>query len=326
MNSHSSGVRRCRATPSTRLLLAVAMLCAASSAAAENKPDGRWAVSRDYSIAIVGSDGKIGAVTNSGADHKPSWSADGKRFTFFRAFHYGSGFERWRTKIGVVGVDGKGERLLTSGQYPDFNPTWMRDGTNRIVFNRYLGGSTWKNQVYMTTPDASPGDEILISDPRYVFFEWANSTLKDGRILVDRIDNIPTRSSYLLTPNPGGKPKYEKLKRPTGNAWHKLSVSPSETKVAYMLDHDGWVHTYEDAVIAWAAFDVARRRIVNQKTVTERHKGYVDEYPRWSRDEKFILYDSNRSGRYQVYAFNLESGTTTVVSAGQYPNAEATPY
>lgn len=325
MNSCRSGGHCRRATPSLRLCLVVAMLGAASSPA-EDKPDGRWAVSRDYSIAIVSPDGEVRTVTSSGADHKPSWSADGKRFTFFRALRYGSGFENWRTKVGVVGADGKGERLLTSGQYPDFNPTWMRDGSDRIIFNRYLGGSTWKNQVYLTTPDASPGDEVLISDPRYAFFEWANSALKDGRIVVDRIDNIPTRTTYLLTPNPGGKPKYEKLKRPTGNVWHKLSVSPGETKVTYMLDYDGWVHTYEDAVIAWAEFDVAKRRIINQKIVTERHSGYIDEYPRWSRDEKFILFDSNRSGQYQIYAFSVESGTTAAVSPGQYPNAEATPY
>lgn len=314
-----------RATSSLNGCLAATMLCIASAAAAD-KPDGRWAVSSEYSIAIVSANGEVHAVTSSGADHKPSWSADGKRFTFFRAFRYGSGFEKWRTKIGVVDVDGKGERLLTSGQYPDFNPTWMRDGSNRIVFNRYLGGSTWKNRVYLTTPDANPGQEVLISDPRYAFFEWANGTLKDGRIVVDRIDNIPTRTTYLLTPAPGGRPKYEKLKRPTGNAWHKLSVSPSETKVTYMLDHDGWVHTYEDAVIAWAELDVAERRIVNQRIVTERHTGYIDEHPRWSRDEKFILFDSNRSGQYQVYAFSVEPWAAAVVSPGQYPNAEATPY
>ena len=281
-----------------------------ASPVAGDKPQGTWAVSRDYSIAIVNTDGSFKAVTSSGADHKPSWSADGKRFTFFRALHYGSGFEHWRTKIGVVNADGTGEKLLTSGQYPDFNPTWMRDSSNRIVFNRYLGGSTWKNQVFITTPDARPGQEVLISDPRYSYFEWANSTLRDGRVFVDRIDNIPNRTSYLLTPDPGGKGKYEKLSRPTSNAWHKLSMSPSETKVTYMLDHDGWVHTYEDAVIASAEFDVAKKRIFNQKIITERHTGYIDEYPRWTADEKFILFDSNRSGKYEVYAYSLDTGQT----------------
>lgn len=290
------------------------------------KPYGRWAVSNKYSLTIVNADGKLQPATHSGADHKPSWSSDGKRITFFRASHYGGNFELWRTKIGVVNADGSGEKLLTGGTFADFNPTWMRDGSNRIVFNRYLGGATWTNQIFITTPDARPGEEIQISAPHYRYFEWANSTLKDGRIFVDRIDGAPNRESFLLMPNPGGTPKYEKLRRPTDKVWQKLSVSPSETKVTYMLDYDGWVHTYQDAVIAWAKFDVAKRRVFDDQIISEQNTAYIDEYPRWSKDERYILYDSNRSGRYEVYAYDLQTHQTRKLSEGQYPNFEATPY
>lgn len=45
----------------------------------------------------------------------------------------------------------------------------------------------------------------------------------------------PLARSFLLTPNPGRVGTYEEISRPTTQLWHKLSVSPSETKVAYML-------------------------------------------------------------------------------------------
>jgi hypothetical protein len=113
--------------------------------------------------------------------------------------------------------------------------------------------------------------------------------------------------SYLLTPIPGEKGTYEEVQRNTAYYWHKLSVSPSETRVAYMRYGPG-DRPFEDAVICLADFDVAARTIPAHVQVTAPNPDVVCEYPRWTKDEKYLVYDCNESGRFQVYAYRLSDG------------------
>ena len=228
----------------------------------------RWISSENLQITINQKNTRSMQVTSGYKDYKPSWSKNGERITFFRLVSKGRGFHTWRTRICVVNIDGTGFRELTTGDYPDFNPTWTRDGSNWIIFNRYSRKRGWKNQIFMMPPDGSPGDEQLISHPSNAYYEWAMSALLDGRIFIDRKGNDFARS-FLLTTDPGKPGRYEEIQRPTEKFWHKLSVSPSETKVAYMLDDDRKLHTYKDVVIAIADFDKVNLRIENQRLITE---------------------------------------------------------
>lgn len=67
------------------------------------------------------------------------------------------------TKICVINANGTGFKELTSGKQGDFNLTWIRDGSNKIIFIRYLK-KTKQWQTYMTSPMAKAGEEQLISD------------------------------------------------------------------------------------------------------------------------------------------------------------------
>ncbi len=272
----------------------------------------RWATSTDLNIVIHSLTEGPQRLTTSGNDFKPSWSPDGSMLTFFRATQYGADFKDWRSKICVINADGTGLRELTTAEYPNFNPTWTRDGTNRIVFNRYSPTGSARNQVFWTLTTADPGDEELVSDPTFASFEWVCSCLQDGRMLVDR-QSARGFQSFLLTPD-GDNPTYAEVERPTTLPWHKLSLSPSETKVAYMLDFDGNIPTYNDSVICYAAFDAETLRIYDQVEITPSDLGSIQEYPAWNRDESLLVYDSNESGRYQVYAYRLADGETTKLS------------
>ena len=145
------------------------------------------------------------------------------------------------------------------------------------------------------------------------------SGLKDGRIFIDRISNS-SRKSFLFTPNPGNEGIYEEIKRPINKLWHKLSVSPSETKVAYMLEMNDHIPSYEDVLICIADFDLENLEIKNQQVISEDDPESIYEYPRWSADEKFVIYDSNKSGKYQLYAYNLEDSTTIRLSSKEKNN------
>ncbi len=211
----------------------------------------------------------------------------------------------------MINTDGTGLRMLTIGDYPDFNPTWTRDGTNMIIFTRYDREPYLRMKIYMISPDGSPGDEILLSDPSFQYDEWACSGLKDGRIFIDRIGG--GFRSFLLTPVLGEKGKYEEIQRSTSFYWHKLSVSPSETKVAYMR-YGANDRPFEDAVICYADFDVNSRIISNQVVVTKANPNCIFEYPRWTKDEKYLIYDCNITGKFQIYAYRLSDGYVQIIS------------
>ena len=281
--------------------------------------DAPWSASINLGIGIHRAARGVTMVTEGHYDFKPSWSQRGDRLVFFRSDRYTGPFDQWKTRICTIKEDGTGFNVLTAGRYADYNPTWTRDGSERVIFNRYARKGVSHCEIYMTDPEGKPGDEVRISDPTFDFFEWAMSALKDGRIFVERTTPKETRS-YLLTPYPGEKGHYQEVKRPTEKQWHKLSISPDETKVCYMLDRDGNTATYEDVVLAFADFDKKKLEIKNQVVITEYNRSNIYEYPRWTPDGKHIVYDSNRTGTYQLYAYRLEDGTTGRITKESHLN------
>jgi len=316
------------------ILTLLMMFCISCSPTKNNEPEevnyvfDRWASSENLELTIHSSDGERIILTRGHQDFKPSWSMDGSKLTFFRMLEYEEGFGISRTKIGVVNSDGTGVRLLTGGNYPDFNPTWTRDGTNMIIFNQQSRISVVRMKIYMISPDGNPGDEILISDPSFQYEEWAASGLTDGRIFIDRW-GWGGFGSFLLTPILGKKGTYESVRRPTSLYWHKLSVSPSETKVAYML-YGPNDRPFEDAIICYADFDLSTKIISNQVVVTQKNANCIFEYPRWTKDEKYLIYDSNITGKFQIYAYRLSDGYAQIISPDlnrnfQYGNFDSLP-
>lgn len=268
--------------------------------------------------------GKVRVLTDSNRDFKPVSSPDGKRLVFFRVGTYGDGtFEKWRTAIHVINVDGSGLRKLTSGEFADYNPTFLRDGSNRIAFSRYNQTGKRHSEVFLTTAEAGPGDEQRISHPTIPAYEYVYSSLKDGRLLIHRIETAE-REVYLLTPRPGGVGKYERVTMPTNHYVHKLCLSPSETRITYMFDQDNNGATYNDVRIAWARFDAKSLRVWEEKLITPDDPATIDEYPKWSPDETMVLYDSDKAapgkGVMQIYAYRTEDGIEQLLSVDPKKN------
>jgi Tol biopolymer transport system component len=282
-------------------------------------------------------------ITDGHRDHKPVWSKDGDRITFFRATGQTDAkpFHDYRTHICVVNSDGTDLRELTDATHPNVNPTWTRDGSNKIIFNRLSKSPFGEARFFIISPDASFNDTVLVSDPNY--FEWAESGMKDGRIFMFRINKaryivnyilpstwFKSQSSFLLDPE---SREYYPIKRPNKFPTHKLSMSPSESKLVYMKDLDGKLHTYNDAVIAYAEFDEKNREVKNEVVISAKDKNHIDMYPRWSPDERFIIYSSSR-GRsmwdMRQYVYSLNSGETHLIPNGElildmYPCFEDLP-
>jgi hypothetical protein len=279
----------------------------------------RWVTSRSMQIA-VSAGGKETQITDGMPCLTPAWSATGAQVAFVRLVASAPRRDQWKTRVCVIGADGRGLHELTAGETADFGPTWTRDGTNRIIFTRLARGveSSETSEIYLTHPDGVPRGETLVSDPKNPR-EWADSGLKDGRIFVDRLSRDERtheliERSFLLTPRPGGTSLYEEVRRPFHEIWHKLSVSPGETKVVYMLDRSHGGFSPYEAVLQVADFDVKNRIISNPVSITDPRPTCIYEYPRWSADGTLILYDSNCSGRFQVDAYRLADRSTHRIS------------
>jgi Tol biopolymer transport system component len=268
--------------------------------------------------------GKVRVLTDSNKDFKPVSNMDGKTLVFFRVQTYGDGsFETWRTAIYVVNVDGSGLRQLTSGEFADYNPTFLRDDTNRIAFSRYNRTGKRHSEIFLTTPTSEIGSEQRVSHPTIPAYEYVYSSLKDGRLLIHRIETAE-REVYLLTPAPGELGKYERVQMPTNNYVHKLCISPSETKITYMFDNDNNGATYNDVQIAWARFDAKALKVWDQKLITPDDRATIDEYPKWSPDETCVLYDSDKAdpgkGVMQIYSHRIADDTEQIVSLNPKEN------
>jgi hypothetical protein len=319
------------------LPLAALLACAGagSSHAPEVEPPARWAASKGLRITVFSPEGER-TLTDGHHDWKPVWNLAGDQLAFFRTTADTGPFIFWKAALMVARADGGGVRQLTDGTHRDFNPTWTRDGSGRILFNRYgVDEEPDRCEVWSIAPDGAPGSEVRLSSPAHRY-EWVDAGLRDGRLFVDtavwsRFGSGSMRS-FLLTPAPGGGPgRYQELRRPTSAMWHKLSVSPSETKVAYMLDVSGNLGDYSDDLLYWAELDAEGLAVKNPVRIRgSTGRRCVNEYPRWSADERLVLFDSSCGGVSRVYAYRLADGAVAAVPPSSaepimFPSVQGVP-
>jgi hypothetical protein len=274
-------------------------------------------------------DGK--PITDGPNDLKASWSPTGDKIVFFRTPRLTAQVSSWKTAICVVNPDGSGFRMLTDGAHTDFNPTWSRDGKNRIYFSR-RDQAAGRFGAYMTTADANPGDEVAVSDK--ASSAYVLSCLEDGRIFVMGSSPSSRDRYFLLTPDAKGKSNVEPVSFAFGlqGLVDRVSVSPSETKICYELQKGFGAYQYPGRTLYIADFDVATRTVSNPKAITDPQPDpkILWLYPCWTKDESAVVYYSDKTGKPQLYLHRLGDGSTIRVSTNaeatyKHPCCEATP-
>jgi hypothetical protein len=264
-------------------------------------------------------------LTTGHQDFKPSWSKTGDMLVFFRRLKNDPVVTNWKTAICVIKVDGTGFHKLTDGTHTDFNQTWTRDGTNTPIWNR-KNPETGSFYVMKSKVDAKPGQEVALTDKRY--HTWAYTCLKDGRILVQSAHPKQGHGYYLMTPNVGGKPKYERIdcELAKKGLLDRVSVSPSEKRVCFEYQ-TGFMYKDAGRTLYIADFNAEKPAITNARPfANEEGANRWFAYPRWTRDETAIVYHASPS----LYLYTLEDGSTVKVSTNdnadyRYPHCEATP-
>ncbi len=265
-------------------------------------------------------------LTRGHQDFKPSWSKTGDMLVFFRRLKNDPVVTNWKTAIHVINVDGTGLHALSDGTHTDFNQTWTRDGANTPIWNR-KNPETGGFYVMQSKVGASPGQEIALTDKRY--HTWAYTCLRDGRILVRSAHPKQGHGYYLMTPNVGGKPRFERIdcELAKRGLLDRVSISPSETKLCFEYQ-TGFKHKTTGRTLYVADFDAEKRTITNAKAFAneEANPSPWFAYPRWTKDETAIVYHASR----KLYLYTLKDGSTTKVSTNddadyRYPHCEATP-
>jgi hypothetical protein len=240
-------------------------------------------------------------------DYKPVISPDGTKIAFFRAYSEGGDFFLWNTSICVMNADGTDLRELTDHEFMNTEPYWTRDGSNRITWSRMIHSSegTRGTYPYLTASDGQPGDEQQISETNW---EWSNSSLKDGRVFVQRFG---ANAYFLMTPDPGGTPVYEKISYPDSYHYlHKLSISNDETMIAYMKKIDPSGDDYLGSEIVYADFDASIPAITNEVAFVPKDKSKFSWYVSISPDNKYLIYAENR----KIMQHNVAAGATRQLS------------
>jgi|GEM_PF-324644 hypothetical protein len=225
-----------------------------------------------------------------------SWSPDGNWILFSHTPDLM--LDSTRSSIMIIHPDGTGFHELTTDKYNDFNPTWSRDGSNFIIFNRF-DSAKWRWYIYRTQTNANPGDEIPISDLSHN--ESGFTCLRDGRIIVfsDRgAENIraylfsssPETDGYyrppymfVLTPEPGKAGKYEQMRfreKLEGFPFH-MTLSKDETRLSYELDyyymHKPFTYWTWKRSIGVAEIDASNNTVSNQNIVYDSKS--VEDFP-----------------------------------------------
>lgn len=263
-------------------------------------------------------------ITQGHWDFKPSWSITGDHLVFFRRLKNDPVVSNWITQLCIINVDGTGFHTLSDGTYTDFNPTWTRDGKNTPVWNRKnpKGGYC----IMASKIGGKPGEEIPLTDPSY--HAWVHSAVRDGRLFVSAIPPNLGYGHYLMTPNPGGEPTFERVTcelAKTGSL-DRVSISPDETKICFDYQ-PGKKNEMPGRTLYVADFDVKSRSITNARPFAnaERKQVWFD-YPRWTKGGNAIVYHAGG----KLFLYTLSDGSTKQVSTDdkadyRYPHGEATP-
>jgi hypothetical protein len=269
-------------------------------------------------------------VTNGHWDFKPSWSKTGDMLVFFRRLKNDSDVSQWITAACIIHVDGTGFHQLSDGTFTDFNPTWTRDGKNTPLWNRKTP-ETGRYRIMASRVGGKPGEEVALTGASYS--SWVHSALGDGRLLVGSAPPGLGRGYYLMTPNAGGEPMFERIEceLATKGFLDRVSVSPGEKKICFEYKTGFAGKGMIGRTLYVADFDAEKRAITNPKAfANEAGKPFWFAYPRWIDGEAAVVYHSGETGKNQLYVYRLEDGSSRRVStqAGadyRYPHGEAAP-
>ncbi|MDB4582331.1 DUF5050 domain-containing protein, partial [Draconibacterium sp.] len=211
------------------------------------------------------------------------WSPDGTQMVF-------SSKRDGNSEIYIMDAYGNNPKRLTFNETPDYHQRWSPDSKQII----YVSNEDGNQEIYTMDLTGENKSNLTNSEINEMFPCWS----PNGKTIIYCQEENDGWKIYQMDRNGGNR---EKVTDYNGPDWEIYpQYSPNGKKIAYFTNKP------ESKV---RNIFVMNKDGQNRQQLT--HTNFVDENPFWSPDGKYIVFQSNRTGNFQIYTMKA-NGTKQI--------------
>ncbi len=255
-------------------------------------PDGRWiAYVRDFSqdsseLHVVGVDGAGDRVLRSGGPGGvPGWADRGRRVTMALS-------SRDSSTLWSMGPDGADTRVLAARQGHALS---LSNDGKRVAWSV---GDWQRSRLMVSDVDGRRARALTDSTAGWFNIAWSPD---DRRLAVSHLDSTGAMQVWVMEVASGHAEPLTGFAasegRPQWPTW-----SPDGKRVAVQSGHYDREHPEKNEADVWIV-EVASHHAAKLGT---RTGVWMDETPAWSPDGKRIVFQSTRTGRFEIWSAKVD--------------------
>lgn len=232
-------------------------------------------------------------------DSEPSWSPDGRQIAFVAG-----------PRIMVVASDGRSAPQPVVASGTNSAPAWTRDGRG-LVYCATAGGNT--RLMRSGAPVTPEGEDVFrfpvawLSDTEFLY--TADGVIKRGTADGSHGKTIPFTATVMVA----APQSYQKRRRDfdstqprTAKGIASPQISPDGRRAAFVAVNQVWLVELADGGLT-------------QLT----HDGYYKCHPAWSSDGSRLAYSTDRSGKLELWEFDLATSAQRQITSASFPCVSA---